>query len=463
MAITPYLKLQKPPFDTIPWDAALNGNMDILDGYISRYMSTPNFVGAWTNSTAYVVGQTVLDTSNSFMYSALVTHTSAASPTTFAQDRASNPSYWAQLTIGSPGAGFAPLVSPAFTGDPTTPTASPGDNDTSIASTAFVHGEVATAQAALTPSYNNMGRNLLHNSKFNIAQRGLGPFTANGVYTLDRWFVITTLDTISYTGVAATDSARTQIGDEAAVWTLQNTFTGNAGATAFNLLSQRIENVRRLGGKTVTLSFWANASAPIKLGFNVSQSFGTGGSPSTGVRALTTGNQVTVGTTWARYSTTIALPSTIGKTLGTNGNDYTAIEIYFSSGANNNQLAGNVGVQSGTVSLWGMQLEVSSVMTQFEQIDQAADWQNCQRFYTTLIVFAIGYNGGAGGNIYGTYALPVVMRSTPPNVVLSGASYTNASALVVYNVTNTSLTMQATVTAIGQGSGSASALISAEL
>lgn len=39
----------------------------------------------------------------------------------------------------------APLASPAFTGNPTAPTASPGDNDTSIATTAFVTTAVAAA------------------------------------------------------------------------------------------------------------------------------------------------------------------------------------------------------------------------------------------------------------------------------------------------------------------------------
>ena len=138
MAVTPYLKLQKPPFDTIPWDAAINGNMDILDAYISRYMSAPNFAGAWTNSTNYGAGQSVLDTSDSFIYAAQITHTSAASPTTFAQDRVAHPTYWTQLPIGSPGAGYAPLVSPVFTGDPTAPTPALSDSDTSIATTAFV-------------------------------------------------------------------------------------------------------------------------------------------------------------------------------------------------------------------------------------------------------------------------------------------------------------------------------------
>ena len=39
---------------------------------------------------------------------------------------------------------YAPLASPAFTGDPKAPTPAPGDNDTSVATTAFVHAAVAT-------------------------------------------------------------------------------------------------------------------------------------------------------------------------------------------------------------------------------------------------------------------------------------------------------------------------------
>jgi hypothetical protein len=47
--------------------------------------------------------------------------------------------------------GFALLASPVFTGDPQAPTPPPGDNDTSIATTAFVNTEVANAIAAIPP------------------------------------------------------------------------------------------------------------------------------------------------------------------------------------------------------------------------------------------------------------------------------------------------------------------------
>ena len=70
------------------------------------------------------------------------------------------------------------------------------------------------------------------------------------------------------------------IGDEAATYYLLNTFTGSAAASAYNFMSQSIEGVRRLSGKTVTVSFWAIASlAGMKLGVNLLQYFGGGGAP----------------------------------------------------------------------------------------------------------------------------------------------------------------------------------------
>jgi hypothetical protein len=46
----------------------------------------------------------------------------------------------------------APLASPAFTGNPTAPTPTAGDNDTSIATTAFVTGAITTAGTGYAPA-----------------------------------------------------------------------------------------------------------------------------------------------------------------------------------------------------------------------------------------------------------------------------------------------------------------------
>lgn len=53
-------------------------------------------------------------------------------------------------TINTSLAGKAPAASPAFTGNPTAPTPTAGDNDTSVATTAFVTGAVSTLSGAVT-------------------------------------------------------------------------------------------------------------------------------------------------------------------------------------------------------------------------------------------------------------------------------------------------------------------------
>jgi hypothetical protein len=275
------------------------------------------------------------------------------------------------------------------------------------------------ASSGTTPITSDVGRNYLHNALFNVQQRGQGPW-AVGNYTADRWQLALTLDTVSVLLTPAGDTARAQIGDEAATWLLQNVFTGNAGAGAFNEIIQPVESVHRLAGRTVTLSFYAVASsAGMKLGINGYQFFGTGGSPSPAINILATGIAITLGTTWARYSATFAVPSMAGKTLGTNGDDRTAWQIFFSCGATNNAQAGNIGVQSGTVQLWGVQLEVGSTATPLEKPDPRIDLANAQRFFQAGTIFIAGY---VLANMQIGYYLPFAapMRASPTVTVTPG-------------------------------------------
>jgi hypothetical protein len=303
---------------------------------------------------------------------------------------------------------------------------------------AATKGYVDTASTAA----NNVGRNLIHNSMFNVAQRGAGPWTTN-VYTLDRWRVFINLDTASFTQVAAVDGTRTAVGDEELNYVLQNVFIGNADAAAQTEIFQFIENVRRLANKTITISFWATANTGTpKLGVSLDQLFGTGGSPSAAVYG--NGQSVTLATTWARYSLTFTLPSITGKTLGTNNDHSTALNIWYSSGAGapNAARSGNIGVQSNTVYLWGVQLEIGSVTTPLEKPDPQVELANCQRFYQTVYFHYGGYSGAATS--YGVAMLfPVPMRATPTVVptftVQSGCSGSNVGVTnAAYNpATNT--------------------------
>jgi hypothetical protein len=92
--VTPVLKLVLPAFDQTPWDVDMNNDLRIIDGVIGQFFGVPNFYGIWVNSKAFTAGQIVLDTVDASMWRCVVSHTSAASPISFAQDRTTNPAYW---------------------------------------------------------------------------------------------------------------------------------------------------------------------------------------------------------------------------------------------------------------------------------------------------------------------------------------------------------------------------------
>jgi len=289
-------------------------------------------------------------------------------------------------------------------------------------SSQWVQAVVAPKVAGATGPV-DVGRNLIHNSLFGVAQRGVGPFGTNG-YTLDRWALNNNGDTAAIRQFAANDADRAGIGDETVGVFLANSFTGNAAATSYHEVTQSIEDVRRLAGKTVTLSFWAVASGALKLGINATQRMGTGGAPSADVSVLTTGNGVTLSGTWARYSTTITLPSLASKTLGTNGNSSTMLRLAYSSGANTNAFFGNIGVQSGSVNIWGVQLEIGSVATPLEKPDPQQDLAKCQRFYQTVKASARFVASGASVFLDNTVTF-APMRAEP--TVTAGAADASAN------------------------------------
>ena len=315
--------------------------------------------------------------------------------------------------------------------------------DGDILDAADLNAAFAAVYDNAAAAYNNVGRNLIHNPLFNIAQRGAGPYTGGFQYTLDRWCIANFNDTYSITQNILIDSARTSIGDEEAVYSLQNNFTGNAAAGSFSYLQQRIESVRRLANHTVTISFWAAcASGALKLGVNMLQNFGTGGSPAAPVQALAVGATVTLSSTYTRFSVTLSVPSVIGKTFGTNpGSDYSVLQFFYSTSAGNAG-AGNIGVQSGIIALWGVQLEIGTIATPLEKLGPRYDLSNCQRFYASP-TFNYGGSITAGNVLAYSLSLPVTMRAAP-TIFSQFTSQVNLSSPGVNAVDNTIMRVSAT-------------------
>lgn len=307
----------------------------------------------------------------------------------------------------------------------------------------------------------NVGRNLLHNGMFRIAQRGAGAFTVAG-YTADRWTAATGTagGSRSITVQAASDADRTAIADEHATSFLQAVVTGGAAAGDYDAINQYIETVRRTSNKTVAVSFWAKAaSGTPKIGVNLQQYYGAGGSPSTAT--WQTAQSVTLSTTWTRYTLIFDVPSTTGKTLGTAG-DALILGLFLSSGATSNAVAGSIGVQNGTFSLWGLQLEIGPAPSALEKPDVEVELAECQRFYQKYTGVRIAGYTAVGGTLYLDFPLPVPMRATP-TPAYSSQAYTNGNTFATDLASATHVRFSMQGTALGPAIGTADVTLSADL
>lgn len=312
---------------------------------------------------------------------------------------------------------------------------------TGASSLAALSASGAVTGAGFSALTANMGRNFIHNPLFRFVQRGVGPFTATG-YTLDRWVLGLTGDAASITQTALADADRTAIGDETADFALQNVFTGASSAADFTLMQQRIETIHRLSNKTVTVSFYAKAATGTpKVGVSIDQNFGSGGS--TAVNG--SGTAVAISTTWTRYTVTLTIASATGKTVGAGNN--TALNLWYSSAATNATRSGTVGVQSGTISIWGVQLEIGSLATTLEKPDLNYDLANCSRF-CQIVYVALRSAYTATANFWQSIQI-LPMYTTPTTTLVVTGLTANVSSFLLSPISNASL--QATMLSAGAG------------
>jgi hypothetical protein len=206
--------------------------------------------------------------------------------------------------------------------------------------------------------------------------------------------------------------------------------TGQTGTNPRTVLIQRIESVRTYANQTVTVSFWAKAdSGTPSTSLELAQNFGTGGSPSSAVTAIGV-TKFTLSTSWTRYTATINVPSISGKTLGTNDDNFFQIALWTSAGTDNNSRTDSLGIQTATISFWGVQLEAGSVATAFQTATGTLQGElaACQRYYyqsdKEILYWA---NVTNANNYYLTAYFPVAMRISP-TMTSTDVSNTNFTA-----------------------------------
>lgn len=248
-------------------------------------------------------------------------------------------------------------------------------------------------------------RNRIINGGMQVAQRGTSGVVA-GAYTVDRWLVYSAGSAPTWSqslGVIPTSNAGYFL-----------SINGIAGNTLVSL-AQRIEatNSMDLAGKTVTISYWVYQTTGTTVGAYAAISYATAGSDNFNTTsASTNGGTVSVAnSTWVRYSAQIVVP--VGGTTGLN------IALF--------PLGGTALLGSQVFSIYGVQLEIGSVATPFEQRPYGLELALCQRYYEILPNIQFVAYSSSGNYIGQTHPFKVTKRAVP--TVSGTSSYANTSGM----------------------------------
>ncbi|MBA0448776.1 hypothetical protein [Stenotrophomonas maltophilia] len=279
------------------------------------------------------------------------------------------------------------------------------------------------------------GRNRLINGGFQVWQRGTSLSSGTGPrYIGDRWLVNAT-----GTKVAATredipagggQGGRLLAGSR---YLLRLDVESAPAAGNMALVQQRIEDVRTLAGRTVTISFKARSSVDdFRIGVELQQSYGTGGSTARD----SIGASAVLDTLWRWHQVTVDVPGLAGKMLGPDS--YLQLSFWLDAGADFGRRAFAAGQKSGSVQLAEVQIEDGDAATDFDRRPEALELLLCQRYYETVDVNRIiGITYTANGDTRACIPFKVRKRVAPrissPSVALNLVGFGNAGNLINFD------------------------------
>ena len=279
-------------------------------------------------------------------------------------------------------------------------------------------------------------RNMLINGDMRIAQRGSSAVTGSS-YPVDRW-----LQGVNTSGAVSAQRSTAVTPDDFGYSIVCTVTTADAttGTTDFWNIQQIIEGfdaARLLFGtanaQSVTVSFWVRGSVTgtycvILLG----SSDGT-----TLDRSYVSEYTIASADTW-EYKT-ITVPGDTGGTWTTDNGRGLSVRFGLTAGSNFQQAAGSWGTTNAVGSsnqtqlletlnaTWyvaGVQLEVGSVATPFENRNYADELAKCQRYYQ-----ALGVRQSSGQGFSYTFLCP--MRITPSGTSTGNAITVHSTAFVI--------------------------------
>ena len=278
-------------------------------------------------------------------------------------------------------------------------------------------------------------KNYIINGGFDVWQRGTSQ-TSSGYGSDDRWNNQNIGSTKIHSQVACSDIERALFNGG---YFSRTVVSSVENVSYIARKYQNIEDVTKLAGKTITISFWAKADSSKNISVELAQVFGTGGTP-TGYLISIGAQKVALTSTWQKKEIIISVPSIVGKTLGTDGlhTSYTELCFWFDAGSGFNARAASLGQQSGTFDIAQVQLEEGSVATPFENRPYGLELSLCQRYYQ-IFRHRLIESRNAGEYASMSVTLPVPMRTAPSvSVVVSSSTLIASIARAVTTTINIS-------------------------
>ena len=269
--------------------------------------------------------------------------------------------------------------------------------------------------------------NRIINGAFDFWQRGTSS-TSSGYVAADRWQNSQNGGTVTQSRQAFT--LGDTLGSNNPTYFLRQTVSGQSGTGNYAITQHPIEGVRSYAGQTITILGWARRSSGSgNMAVEVTQGFGTGGSPSSEVRIA--GQTVTLTSSFTAFAVTFSVPSVSGKTLGTNNNDNLSLNFWSSAGSDYNARTNSLGLQTIGVDLWGIHIKVGTHTTAacdlYKQPELGPELARCQRYFYQWIDGAnqsMGTGGFYVSNLFNTSVdFPVTMRTTPTASFTTGSAY----------------------------------------
>ncbi len=293
-------------------------------------------------------------------------------------------------------------------------------------------------------------RNRIINGDMQIDQRNAGSIVTNSSgYTVDRWG-----DTKAGSGQYSAQQVTTApAGFRVSLLHTITTAVSPAASDVYQIY-QSVEafNTTDLAFGTasavsITLSFWVRSSVTGTYSVSFSNDLPNGPTRRGYVSTYT----VSTANTWEQK--TITIP---GDTAGTwaAGTNASGLTFHFDmgSGSNNNTTAGSwqtgtatnalrrtsgsvslISTAGATFYLTGVQLEVGSTATPFEQRPYGTELALCQRYYTVIYV-GLRFCSGAIPFHGTTITLPMSMRATPTLALGGSPSFNNVVAELLNNL-----------------------------